>query len=157
MKVELWMVGKTSFSYLQDGIDLYEKRLSHYLTYRSLVISDVKNAKNLNQKQIKQKEGELIEKHLEKGDFLILLDEKGKRYSSVQFAHFLQKHIEMSHKRVIFLIGGAYGFSETIYKKANSKISFSDMTFSHQMIRLFATEQIYRGMTILKGEPYHHV
>ena len=157
MKVELWMVGKTSFPYLQEGINIYEKRLKHYLTYKSFIISDVKNAKHLNQTQIKQKEGILIEKYLEKGDFLVLLDERGKRYTSPLFAKFLEKQLEMSHKRIIFLIGGAYGFSESIYQRANSKLSLSDMTFSHQMVRLFATEQLYRAMTILKGEPYHHV
>ncbi len=157
MKVALWMVGKTSFPYLQDGFNIYEKRLKHYLSYQSLVIPDVKNAKHLKPTQIKQKEGDLIEKYLEKGDFLILLDENGKSYTSIQFSKFFEKQLEMSHKRIIFLIGGAYGFSDAIYKRANSKLSLSDMTFSHQMVRLFAIEQIYRALTIMKGEPYHHV
>lgn len=157
MKVELWMVGKTSFSYLKEGIDIYQKRLKHYLPFALEVIPDLKNTKNLNEKQIKSKESDLILKKLSPQDFLILLDENGKEYDSVAFAKFIEQKRSLSHKKIVFLIGGAYGFSESVYQRSNGKISLSKMTFSHQMVRLFVVEQIYRAMTILKNEPYHHI
>ncbi len=157
MKIELWQVGKTSFAYLQDGIDIYQKRLKHYISFQSEIIPDIKNAKNLSKIQIKNKEGDAILKKLKPNDTLVLLDENGKTFDSIQFSQYLEKSMQQSHKRIIFVVGGAYGFSEEMYQRANQKISLSKMTFSHQMVRLFFVEQLYRAMTILKGEPYHHV
>ena len=156
MKVELWAVGKTSFDYLNDGIAIYEKRLKHYLTFSVQIIPDLKQRKNLNHNQIKSKEGEAILKKLKSDDYLILMDERGKMQSSLQFADMMDKFTYHGSKRIIFLIGGAYGFSDTVYKRSHRKISLSQMTFSHQMVRLFFIEQLYRAMTILKNEPYHH-
>ena len=156
MKVEFWVIGKTSESYLNKGIDIYSKRLNHYLKFEMLVIPDVKNPKNLNSEQLKSKEGELILKKLKNEDYLILLDEKGKEFTSVQFSKKLEKFQISGKKRVVFLVGGAFGFSPEIYQRANEKFSLSQMTFSHQMIRLFFLEQLYRAMTILRGEPYHN-
>lgn len=150
------MVGKTNFDYLKDGIVLYEKRLKHYISLELKIIPDIKNAKNLNPDQVKHKEGELILQKLQKDDFLILLDEKGKELNSVGFASFLEKQFFNSKKRIVFQIGGAYGFSKEIYERSDSKIALSKMTFSHQMVRLFFVEQLYRAMTIIKGEPYHN-
>lgn len=156
MKVELWLVGKTAFPYLDEGIHIYQKRLKHYLQFKIEIIPDIKNAKNLSQKLIKQKEGEKILKNINSNDLLLLLDENGKMYDSIQFSQYLEKSFQLSHKRIIFLVGGAYGFSKEVYDRANQKISLSKMTFSHQMIRLFFVEQLYRAMTIQKNEPYHH-
>ena len=156
MKVALWMVGKTSFPYLKEGIQLYEKRLKHYLSFEHCVLPDIKNAKNLKEAQLKIKEGQLILKKLKKEDTLILLDENGKMLTSVQFATFVEKQLHQSHKRIVFLIGGAYGFSEAVYQRSQRKLSLSKMTFSHQMVRLIFIEQLYRAMTILRNEPYHH-
>ena len=156
MKVELWYIGKTAFPYLKEGMAIYEKRLKKYFPFQTVLIPDVKNARKMSPKELKQKEGDLILKKIKKEDFLILLDEKGKEMASVQFAEFLEKKLHLSHKKLIFQIGGAYGFSETIYKRANAKLALSKMTFSHQMIRLFVLEQLYRGMSILNNEPYHN-
>ena len=156
MKIEFRVIGKTSFPYLTEGIKIYEKRLQHYLSYQSVVIPDVKNTKNLSAEQLKKKEGELLLKKIEKGDFVILLDERGKTCTSEKFAAFLEKQMQMSHRKIVFVVGGAFGFSEAVYRRADSKLSLSAMTFSHQMIRLFFTEQIYRACTILRGEPYHN-
>lgn len=156
MKIELWAVGKTSFGYLNEGISIYEKRLKHYASFNIQIIPDIKQRKNLTFQQIKNKEGETILKKLQKEDYLILLDENGKTFSSVQFAKTIDKLMQQSYKRVIFLIGGAYGFSDEVYQRSQRKISLSSMTFSHQMVRLFFVEQLYRAMTILKNEPYHH-
>ncbi len=156
MKVELWWIGKTKFDYLDEGVELYQKRLRHYLTFRVEEIPDLKNTKSLQTAQIKTKEGELVLKKLAANDYLILLDENGKQLDSLAFSKFIESKLQVSAKRIVFLIGGAYGFSDAIYKRANGKISLSKMTFSHQMVRLFAVEQIYRAMTILKNEPYHH-
>ncbi|NRA48474.1 MAG: 23S rRNA (pseudouridine(1915)-N(3))-methyltransferase RlmH [Phaeodactylibacter sp.] len=156
MKVELWAIGKTNEGYLDTGIDIYLNRLKHYLKFEFKVIPDIKKAGKLNPVQLKEKEGALIIKSMQPGDFLILLDEKGKRMTSTSFADFIEHKLQHSQRRVIFLIGGAFGFSPALYEKADYKISLSDMTFSHQMIRLFMVEQIYRAMTILKNEPYHN-
>lgn len=156
MKTTFLVIGKTNFDYLKEGIPIYKKRLQHYLSFEMMVIPDIKQRKKLSEAQIKQKEGEEVLKKIKSGDYLILLDEKGKSFSSVGFAHFLEKRLQHSSKRLVFLIGGAYGFSETVYKRANAQISLSKMTFSHQMVRLIFLEQLYRAMTILKGEPYHH-
>lgn len=156
MKAELWVIGNTSFPYLKEGTTIYEKRLKHYLPFEYSVIPDVKNAKNRSKEQLKTKEGELILKKLDKGDWLILLDEGGKEFSSVKFAKYMENLLQLSHKRLIFVIGGAYGFSSEVYQRSNAKISLSKMTFSHQMVRLFVLEQLYRAMTILRNQPYHH-
>ena len=157
MKVELWFVGKTSFPYLQTGIEIYEKRLKHYIPFKIEVLADLKNTKNLQANQVKEKEGAMILKKLSPQDHLLLLDENGKQYDSVAFSNFLENKLQTSAKRLVFLVGGAYGFSDAVYQRANGKLSLSKMTFSHQMVRLFVVEQIYRGMTILRNEPYHHV
>ncbi len=156
MKIELWVIGKTSFGYLKEGIELYQKRLKHYTKFELLVIPDLKNRKKLNEEQIKTKEGEILLKKLQNSDFLILLDENGKSLSSVKFSKYLDQLTLQRHKRVIFVIGGAYGFSQAIYQKSRAKISLSAMTFSHQMVRLFFVEQLYRAFTISNNEPYHH-
>jgi len=156
MKIELWYIGKTSFTYLKEGEALYEKRLKRYLPFQTNLIPDIKNAKNLRPDLLKTKEGEAVINKLKSDDYLILLDEKGKHFTSVEFSKFLEKQFHLGKKRIIFLIGGAFGFSEQLYQRANSKISLSKMTFSHQMIRIFALEQLYRAMTIMKNEPYHN-
>jgi 23S rRNA (pseudouridine1915-N3)-methyltransferase len=156
MKITLLVVGKTEDQYLIEGIDKYLSRLKHYIGFRITVIPEIKNTKNLSEAQQKSREGELILKHIVNTDTVILLDEKGKKYTSVLFANYLNKQMIGSVQHMIFVIGGPYGFDESIYKRANSSISLSDMTFSHQMVRLFFVEQLYRAFSILKGEPYHH-
>ncbi|MCH2042710.1 MAG: 23S rRNA (pseudouridine(1915)-N(3))-methyltransferase RlmH [Saprospiraceae bacterium] len=156
MKVELWLLGNTSFDYIKEGVQIYEKRLKHYLSFSMNVIPDLKNRKKRSEEEIKQKEGEAILKKLQKDDWLILLDERGKQFSSLEFATYMEQLLQRSSKRIVFLIGGAYGFSKEVYNRANAKISLSKMTFSHQMVRLFVIEQIYRAMAILHNLPYHH-
>ena len=156
MNIKLLAIGKTDNKNLQALIDEYTKRLSFYIKFDLDIIPDIKNVKNLSESQQKQKEGELILAKLSATDHLILLDENGKSFSSVGFADELQKKMNAGIKTLVFVIGGPYGFSEEVYQKANGKISLSAMTFSHQMVRLFVTEQIYRGFTILRTEPYHH-
>lgn len=156
MKIKLLVVGKTKDSSLIQLIEDYVKRLSHYTNFEFQIIPDLKKVKNLSKPEIKEKEGTIILNQLENSDWVVVLDEKGKEYTSMQFSSFLQKKMNAGHKQLIFIIGGPYGFSDALYKRANEKLSFSKMTFSHQMIRLFAVEQIYRGFTILKDEPYHH-
>lgn len=156
MNIKLLAIGKTDNKNLQALIDEYTKRLGFYIKFDLEVIADIKNVKNLSEAQQKQKEGELILSKLTATDHLILLDENGKSFSSVGFADELQKKMNAGIKTLVFVIGGPYGFSDEVYKKANDKISLSAMTFSHQMVRLFVIEQIYRGFTILKNEPYHH-
>jgi 23S rRNA (pseudouridine1915-N3)-methyltransferase len=155
MKIELWVIGKTDFDYLKQGIVLYEKRLKHYAPYEMVVLNDVKNPP-LSIEALKTKEGEVILGKIQKDDFLILLDENGVQWTSVDFSHFIEKKQVDSVKRLVFQIGGAYGFSEAVYQRANMKMSLSKMTFSHQMIRLFFVEQLYRVFTIIKGEKYHN-
>ncbi len=156
MNIKLLAIGKTDNKNLQTLIDEYTKRLSFYIKFDLEVIPDIKNVKNLSETQQKQKEGELILSKLSAADHLVLLDENGKSFSSVGFADELQKKMNAGIKTLVFVIGGPYGFSEEVYKKANAKISLSAMTFSHQMVRLFIVEQIYRAFTILRNEPYHH-
>jgi 23S rRNA (pseudouridine1915-N3)-methyltransferase len=156
MKVKLICVGKTNKTFLIEGEAVYAKRLQKYFSFQKIEIPDLKNTKNLSQEQIKEKEGELILEKMKEGDCVVLLDEKGKNLSSQQFADFLQKKFHLRAKNLIFIIGGPYGFSKAIYQKADAQISLSSMTFSHQMIRLFFTEQLYRAMAILNSEPYHH-
>ena len=156
MKIKLLLIGKTDSDILSKGVDDYLKRLKHYIPFEMSIIPDLKNTKNLTESQQKQKEGELILNFIKSGDFVVLLDEKGKEYTSVEFSGFMEKQMISGLKNLIFIVGGPYGFSDEVYKKCNSKISLSRMTFSHQMVRLIFTEQLYRAMTIIKGEPYHH-
>jgi len=156
MKIKLLAIGKTDDKNLITLIEQYQKRLKHYIKFDLEIIPDIKNVKNLSETQQKEKEGNLLLKKLSPTDILILLDDKGKEMRSVEFSKYLQKKMNAGIKQLVFVVGGPYGFSEAIYKKAQGKISFSKMTFSHQMIRLFVVEQIYRAFTILKNEPYHH-
>jgi 23S rRNA (pseudouridine1915-N3)-methyltransferase len=156
MNIRLLTIGKTDNKSLQTLIDDYTKRLSFYVKFDLEIIPDIKNVKNLSEAQQKEKEGELILSKITSTDHLILLDENGKTFSSVGFSDFLQKKMNAGTKTLVFVIGGPYGFSETVYQKAQGKVSLSEMTFSHQMVRLFVIEQIYRGFTILRNEPYHH-
>jgi len=156
MKITLLAIGKTDDKHLQLLIESYIKRLSHYVRFTFEIIPDIKNAKNLSEALQKQQEGEEILKRITTADTLILLDEKGKTYDSEGFSEFLQKKMNSGLKNLVFVIGGPYGFSEEIYKRAEGKLSLSAMTFSHQMVRLFFIEQLYRGFTILRNEPYHH-
>ena len=156
MKIKLLVIGKTDDKNLEQLIEKYQQRLNHYINFEIEIIPDIKNVKNLSQPQQKEKEGELIISKLKNTDQLMLLDEKGKEYRSLDFANFLQKKMNSGIKQLVLVIGGPYGFSEAVYKKTMGKVSLSKMTFSHQMIRLFVVEQLYRGFTILKNEPYHH-
>lgn len=156
MKIELIVIGKTNAKYLDTGIAEYINRLKHYLSFSFTVIPDVKNAKSMSEEQLKVKEGELILKKMGNNDHLILLDEGGKTFTSLAFSKQIQALMLRGYKRIFFVIGGAYGFSDDVYKRANAKIALSEMTYSHQMVRLIFVEQLYRAMTILKGEPYHH-
>lgn len=156
MKIALLTVGKTDRDWVKQGMDIYVSRLKHYIPFSIIEIPELKNVSSLSKEQIKTKEGELILKNIRPNDDLILLDEHGKELSSVEFARLLQDKISYIGKDIVFVIGGAYGFSEEVYKRANSKLSLSRMTFSHQMVRAIFAEQIYRAFTIIKGEPYHH-
>ncbi len=150
------MVGKTSRGWLQKGVDEYIGRLKHYLPLEVMVLPDVKNAKNRSTDFLKLQEGALILKTLMPADTVVLLDESGQSYSSVDFSRFVEKQMLEATRRLVFVTGGAYGFSEEVYARGRFKLSLSAMTFSHQMVRLIFAEQLYRAMTILKGEPYHH-
>lgn len=156
MTIKLLAIGKTDNKELSRLINDYEKRLTHYIKFDLDIIPDIKNVKNLSEKQQKQKEGELILGKITTTDVLILLDENGKQPNSIAFSKYLQKHMNSGIKQLIFVIGGPYGFSDDVYAKAHDKMSLSKMTFSHQMVRLFIIEQLYRGFTILRNEPYHH-
>ncbi|MDO4510471.1 MAG: 23S rRNA (pseudouridine(1915)-N(3))-methyltransferase RlmH [Bacteroidales bacterium] len=156
MKIELAVVGKTSIGYLKQGIDEYVKRLKHYVTFEIKYIDDIKNTKNISEEQQKQNEGNKILALLDKSDYVVLLDEHGKEYTSMEYAAYIQKRMLSGAKKVVFVVGGPYGFSQEVYKRANDKISFSKMTFNHEMIRLIFTEQLYRAYTIINHEPYHH-
>jgi 23S rRNA (pseudouridine1915-N3)-methyltransferase len=156
MNIKLIAIGKTDNKNLQSLIEEYQKRLSFYIKFDLEIIPDIKNVKNLSESQQKEKEGELILAKITPTDQLILLDESGKTFSSVAFSEEMQKKMNSGVKTLVFVIGGPYGFSDTVYTKAQGKISLSLMTFSHQMVRLFFIEQLYRGFTILKNEPYHH-
>lgn len=156
MNIKLIAVGKTDNPALQQLISTYEKRLSYYINFELQLLPDIKNSKSLSEEQQKIKEGELILSYIEPSHHLILLDERGKEYTSIAFADELQKKMNSGIKQLTFVIGGPYGFSQAIYQRANSKLSLSKLTFSHQMIRLFFVEQLYRAFTILRNEPYHH-
>ncbi len=156
MKITLILNGKTEDDYLIKGFAVYDQRLKHYISFETIIIPALKNTKALSIEQQKQKEAELIFKNIYTSDKIILLDENGKEYNSVGFSGFIQQQMNSGIKNLVFVVGGPYGFSEEIYKRANGKIALSKMTFSHQMVRLFFVEQLYRAMTILKNEPYHH-
>lgn len=156
MNIKVLAIGKTDSKPLQILISEYEKRLKHYVRFELVAIPDIKNVKNLSEVQQKEKEGELVLKKLAPTDILVLLDEKGKQFSSIDFSKYLQKRMNSGIKQLVFAIGGPYGFSDAVHQKASGKISLSKMTFSHQMVRLFVVEQVYRAFTILRNEPYHH-
>lgn len=156
MKITLLTVGKTDRDWVRQGLDIYVSRLKHYIPFVMTEIPELKNVSSLSKDQIKTREGELILKNIRPTDDVILLDERGKQYSSMEFAKVLQDKISYIGKDIVFVIGGAYGFSEDVYRRADSKMSLSRMTFSHQMVRAIFAEQIYRAFTIMKGEPYHH-
>ena len=157
MKLAILWVGKTANDYTSKAIDTYVQRIGHYMPIEIIEVPDVKNAKNMDTAQLRQKEGELIIKQLRSDDYVVFLDDKGKQMSSTEFAYWIDKtNMNSSIKRLVFVIGGAYGFSIDAYRQAKSFLSISKMTFSHQMIRTMLVEQIYRAMTILRGEPYHH-
>lgn len=156
MQFTLLTIGKTDNKNLNALITDYQKRLGHYCRFEFDIIPDVKNVKNINEVQQKEKEGEQLLSRVQNSDVLVLLDENGKQMDSIGFSNFLQKQMNSGLKNLVFAIGGPYGFSEAVYKRANSKLALSKMTFSHQMVRLFFVEQLYRGFTILRNEPYHH-
>ena len=156
MRISLVCIGKTDDSELKALIDKFERRLKHYIPFRIVLLPDVKSGKSLRMDEQRAKEAELINKQVTAGDWLILLDEHGKEYRSVEFAEQLNKWMINSTQHVVFVVGGPYGFDKSVYKQAKGKLSLSKMTFSHQMVRLFFVEQLYRAFTILKQEPYHH-
>ena len=156
MKIKLIVVGKTNAKFLVEGEKEYVKRLLHYINFEEIIIPDVKQSGKLSESELKKKEGQLILVKLENSDHVILLDDKGKSYSSIELANFLQQKMNSSLKSLVFVVGGAYGFSDEVYLRVNSKVSLSKLTFSHQMIRLIFKEQLYRGVSILRGEKYHH-
>ena len=155
MKTVLLLVGKTQDKHFVAGINDYAERIGHYMPFEIKVIPELRNTKSMSEQQQKTQEGELLLKQLQPSDTVVLLDEHGTEHRSVEFAAWLQKK-QNTARRLVFIIGGPYGFSETVYKRANEMVSLSRMTFSHQMVRLVFTEQIYRACTIIKGEPYHH-
>ncbi len=156
MKITLLTVGKTDRDWVRQGLDIYVSRLKHYIPFSMVEIPELKNVSALSKDQIKSKEGELILKNIRPTDDLLLLDEHGKEYTSMELAKVIQEKISYTGKDMVFVIGGAYGFSPEVYSRANSKISLSKMTFPHQMVRAIFAEQLYRAFTIMKGEPYHH-
>lgn len=156
MKITLLTVGKTDVKWVKEGLDLYISRLVHYIQFSVNEIPELKNVSALSKEQIKEKEGALIMAALKPSDDVILLDEHGRQFRSISFASFLQDKMACSGRNIVFVIGGAYGFSQQVYARADSKMSLSEMTFSHQMVRAIFVEQLYRAFTIMKGEPYHH-
>ena len=156
MKITLLTVGKTDRDWVKQGLDIYVSRLKHYIPFNMVEIPELKNVSALSKDQIKTREGELILKNIRPTDDVILLDEHGREYTSVELARVIQEKISYTGKDMVFIIGGAYGFSPEVYSRANAKISLSKMTFSHQMVRAIFAEQLYRAFTIMKGEPYHH-
>lgn len=156
MKIELMVIGRTSARYLQEGIDNYRNRLAHYVPFELTCLPDIKTTKSLTIERQKELEGEMFLSRVEAGDCLVLLDERGKEMTSREFSVYIDRKMVNVARRLIFLVGGPYGFSKEVYNRADDKISLSKMTFSHEMVRLFFTEQLYRAMTIMRGEPYHH-
>ena len=156
MDICLLSVGKISSKWIQDGIEVFEARIGRYINFIPFVLPDIKNAKSLSTDKIKEEEGKIILSNINPSDFVILLDERGKEFSSREFSNWIQKQMNSGRKRLVLLIGGPFGFSKDIYERADSLIALSKMTFTHEMAKLLITEQIYRALTILKGEPYHH-
>ncbi len=156
MVIDIIVIGKTNFQYVIDGVETFNSRIKRYINFNIITIPDVKNAKSLSEGELKVREGEILLSYFKKYDHVVLLDERGKEYSSEDFSVWLNKRMISGIKRLCFVVGGAYGFSQEVYSVANEKISLSKMTFSHQMIRILIVEQIYRAFTILNGEPYHH-
>ena len=156
MKITLLTVGKTDRDWVRQGLEIYLSRLRHYINFSLVEIPELKNVSALSKQQIKLKEGSLILKSIRPNDELILLDEHGREFRSLDFAAFLKERLDYASRDMVFVIGGAYGFSQEVYQRANSKISLSKMTFSHQMVRAIFAEQLYRAFTIIRGEPYHH-
>lgn len=156
MNIDLVVVGKTNINYITEGVKVYQDRLKNYINFVINVLPDIKNGSSLTADLLKEREGEQLLKVLEKYDYIVLLDDKGKEHTSMEFASWINKKSNMGIKKLCFVVGGAYGFSKAVYAKSNEKISISKMTFSHQMIRLLFTEQLYRAFTILGNEKYHH-
>lgn len=156
MKISLLLIGKTNSKFLIDGIQEYVKRLSFYIPFSIKYLNDTKNTRKLSQEQQKQLEGKMILDSLEKSDYVVLLDEHGTEFTSIEFARYIEKKQSTVQRQLVFIVGGPYGFSDDVKKRANEKISMSKMTFSHEMIRLFFVEQLYRAMTIINNESYHH-
>ncbi len=155
MKITLLTVGKTDVRWVREGLELYVSRLSHYVRFSLKEIPELKNVSAFTKEQIKEKEGDLILSSLAPGDFVVLLDERGRKYRSVEFADFIRERLNRGAD-MVFVVGGAYGFPQKVYSRADSMMSLSDMTFSHQMVRTIFAEQLYRAFTIIRGEPYHH-
>lgn len=155
MKIELWAIGKTNEKYLEAGIAIFEKRLKNYLPFTLLILPDVKQ-KFTDGNLLKKKEGEMVLSKLASDDYLVLLDEHGSEFTSVELANWMEKRLATIQRKMVFLIGGAFGFSPEVHARANERLALSKLTFSHQMVRLFFLEQLYRAMTILKNEPYHN-
>lgn len=156
MEICVVSIGKISSSWIMEGINLYEKRLTKYIKFTSVIIPDIKNTRSITTDAQKEEEGKLIISQIQPSDFVVLMDEKGKEYTSREFSDWLMKQMSSGLKRLLLIIGGPYGFSKDVYSKANYKIALSKMTFTHEMAKLLITEQIYRSMTIQRGEPYHH-
>ncbi len=156
MLIKLLCIGKTQADYINQGLDEYMKRVNRYSKFELAIINDIKNSASLSAEQRKTEEGKLILQHIQTGDWVVLLDEKGKAYSSEEFADQWQSWFNRGPRQIICIVGGPYGFSKEVYERANAKVSLSAMTFSHEMVRLFFVEQLYRAFTIIKNEPYHH-
>lgn len=156
MKIRLLCIGKTDDRYIQEGVEKYLKRLKHYVSFQIVELPDIKNVKNLSENQQKDREGDLLLKNIHTQDFVVLLDERGKEFRSIEFSAYLEHKMVSSTAQLVFIIGGPYGFSAAVQQRANYTISLSKMTFSHQMIRLFLVEQLYRAYSIMRGELYHH-
>jgi len=155
MKIELWAIGKTSEKYLEAGIGIFEKRLKNYLPFSLVVLPNIK-VKTIDSQLITKEEGKLILSKLAPDDWLVLLDEQGQQFTSMELSRWLERRLGDSRRKMVFLIGGAFGFSPDVYARSNESLALSKLTFSHQMVRLFCLEQLYRAMTILKNEPYHN-
>lgn len=156
MKVQLLVVGNTTAAYLQKGIEMYSERIRHYLPFEIKVIADIKNTAKMTSELQKQREGELLIKQFAPGDFVVLLDERGKEFTSREFSQFIERKMNTVARTLWFVVGGPYGFSTEVYNRADDKMSLSKFTFPHELVRLFFVEQLYRAMTIMRGEPYHH-
>lgn len=156
MEICVLSVGKISSPWIMQGLELFESRIKKYIKFSTLIIPDIKNTKSLSKENIKEEEGKAILNNLQSSDFVVLMDERGKEFTSREFAEWFQKQMNSGKKRLVIIIGGPFGFSENVYTRTDFKIALSKMTFTHEMAKLVLTEQIYRSMTILKGEPYHH-